>query len=204
VLGLSDVAALRCLFRTLPEDRPGRRISSVAGLAARLGPANAIAATFLGSACRPVRALLLDKNPRRNWALGWHQDRVVAVRARLGVDGFSSWTMKAGIHHAAPPFSIIERMLTLRLHIDDAGPANAPLLVAPGSHRFGAVAERDIAGLIEGLGTRSCLARAGDIWVHAAPILHASERAVQPARRRVLQLSYSADGLPGGLEWLGI
>lgn len=26
----------------------------------------------------------------------------------------------------------------------------------------------------------------------------------EPARRRVLQLNYSADELPGGLEWLGV
>ena len=45
---------------------------------------------------------------------------------------------------------------------------------------------------------------AGDVWVYSASILHASDRASAGGRRRVLQLSYSADPLPGGLEWLGI
>jgi hypothetical protein len=35
-------------------------------------------------------------------------------------------------------------------------------------------------------------------------ILHASEAARRPARRRVLQVDYAARDLPGALEWLGV
>ena len=35
-------------------------------------------------------------------------------------------------------------------------------------------------------------------------ILHASNAAETPRRRRVLQIDYSADDLPGGLQWLGV
>jgi len=101
-------------------------------------------------------------------------------------------------------FEILERMLTLRIHLDPAGPANAPLLVAPGSHRLGRIAERDIASAVAQAGTASCPAERGGLWLYATPILHASARAQAPARRRVLQILYSADALPGGLEWLGV
>jgi hypothetical protein len=37
-----------------------------------------------------------------------------------------------------------------------------------------------------------------------ASILHASQAADQPARRRVLQIDYAATDLPGGLTWLGV
>ena len=50
----------------------------------------------------------------------------------------------------------------------------------------------------------ACLAAAGDIWAYATPIVHASETAEMPARRRVLQVDYAAFDLPGGLRWLGI
>jgi hypothetical protein len=50
----------------------------------------------------------------------------------------------------------------------------------------------------------SCEADAGDVWLYAAPIVHASARALRPRRRRVLQLMYSAERLPNGLEWLGV
>jgi hypothetical protein len=41
-------------------------------------------------------------------------------------------------------------------------------------------------------------------WLYATPILHASQSATAPSRRRVLQVEYAAKELPGGLEWLGI
>jgi len=47
-------------------------------------------------------------------------------------------------------------------------------------------------------------AEAGDIWLYATPILHASEAAAEPDRRRVLQVDFSAEELPGGLHWLGV
>jgi hypothetical protein len=50
----------------------------------------------------------------------------------------------------------------------------------------------------------SCLAEPGDIWLYATPILHASEAAVAPVHRRTLQVDYSVEQLPGGLEWLGV
>jgi len=39
---------------------------------------------------------------------------------------------------------------------------------------------------------------------YATPIVHASQAAPVPARRRVLQVDFAAVELPGGLEWLGV
>jgi Phytanoyl-CoA dioxygenase (PhyH) len=201
--GPAEVAALADRL-AMPRGRPGARLGPEAGLAGLVGPADALAAHFLGPGARAVGAKLFDKSAARNWALGWHQDRTIPVREHRAAPGFVQWTQKGGIAHCVPPFEILERSLTLRLHLDPAGADNAPLLVAPGSHRLGAVAESDIAAAVERLGARSCLAEAGDVWVYSTPILHASDRARAPARRRVLQLLYSADDLPFELEWAGL
>lgn len=169
-----------------------------------IGPASRVATSILGPTARPVRATLFDKSPARNWSLGWHQDRTIAVRARIETAGFAYWTRKAGIVHVVPPFEILARMLTVRVHLDPAGPDNAPLLILPGSHRLGFIAERDIRAIAVGGPQAACLAGRGDLWLYAAPILHASARSAQPTRRRVLQLLFSADDLPNGLEWLGV
>lgn len=58
--------------------------------------------------------------------------------------------------------------------------------------------------VVASCGTAACLAEPGDVWLYATPILHASEAAKAPLRRRVLQVDYAVDDLPGGLEWLGI
>ena len=80
----------------------------------------------------------------------------------------------------------------------------APLLTAPGAHAMGRIAEPDVAAVVDHCSTVTCPARAGDIWAYATPILHASDAAHRPRRRRVLQVDFSADPLPGGLEWLGV
>lgn len=205
--GAFDGRALSALEAALDHLLAGRAGARLAGLSASLHliePADAIARARLGPAGRAVRAMVLDKNETLNWALGWHQDRVIAVRERREAPGFRAWTVKSGLNHVEPPFAILERMLTVRIHLDDAGPRNAPLLIAPGSHRIGRIPEDEIANHVARLGTVACLARAGDLWVYKAPILHASERALAPARRRVLQIFYSADRLGHGLEWLGL
>lgn len=188
-------------------ERPGIRLRDVAGLAPLLesdGPIGWIAADRLGSQARPVRAILFDKTPGTNWALGWHQDRTIAVRERHAVPGYGPWSVKAGIQHVEPPFSIIEAMMTLRIHFDDVPIDNAPLLIAPGSHRFGRVAEGEVAGVVERLGTVACLARRGDVWAYATPIVHASSASSGHAHRRVLQVDYAGNMLPQPLVWLGI
>ena len=95
-------------------------------------------------------------------------------------------------------------MVTVRIHIDPVSPYNAPLLIAPGSHRLGWVRKADMSAVVGRCGVRACLAEAGDVWVYSTPILHASERAAEPTRRRVLQVDYAPDMLPPPLRWLGI
>jgi ectoine hydroxylase-related dioxygenase (phytanoyl-CoA dioxygenase family) len=168
------------------------------------GTIGRIAAAILGDDAMAVRALLFDKTAELNWAVPWHQDRTIAVRERREVAGFGPWSTKAGVAHVEPPFETMARMVTLRAHLDDCGGDNAPLLIAPGSHHLGRIPASDALAVAENLAPVACHARAGDVWIYSTPILHASERARVPGRRRVLQIDYTATPLPGGLEWLGV
>lgn len=200
----ADVAAVLAAVAALPQDRAGVRIAGLPALRPLLsadGAVGRLAAETLGPAARPVRAVLFDKSPASNWGLAWHQDRTIVVKRRLEVDGFGPWSVKAGLQHVAPPWAVLERMLTLRLHLDPVGPDSAPLLIAPGSHRLGPVPVEAIAAAVARCGGRECLADAGDVWLYATPILHASNPAQTPTRRRVLQVDYATGELPGGLEW---
>jgi len=99
---------------------------------------------------------------------------------------------------------VLERMATLRIHIDPVGADNAPLVAALGSHRIGVISAGEAAGAAGRYPQVTCLAEAGDVWAYSTPILHASDRAVAPTRRRVLQIDYATEDLPHGLEWSGV
>lgn len=206
-LARDQLRLLEAALSHFPPDHAGLRLRGVEGLApflASTGPIGRCAASVLGGDCRPIRAILFDKTPGTNWALGWHQDRTIAVKQRVPVDGFATWSVKGGMLHVEPPFELLSEMVTLRVHIDPVPASNAPLLIAPGSHKLGRIAEDDVRDVVRRCGTLACLAEAGDIWLYATPILHASEAAAVPAHRRVLQVDFSAGELPGGLEWLGV
>jgi len=206
VLDASALKALDDAVAGFPLDQAGIRLHGVAPLHPFLtspGPVWQVAAAVLGDAARPVRAVLFDKTSRTNWGLPWHQDRTIVVTARVEVDGFGPWTVKSGLLHVAPPFGVLAAMVTLRVHLDAVPDANAPLLIAPGSHRLGQIPERDLKSVVEKCGTAVCLAEAGDVWLYSTPIVHASDAARRPAHRRVLQVDFAARDLPGGLTWLG-
>lgn len=182
------------------------RLQGVLGLAALLAPdaLGGCVVPYLGPQARAVRAILFDKHGGANWSLGWHQDRTIAVAGRVDVPGFGPWSRKQGLLHVEPPFALIERMRTLRIHLDPVPEDNAPLRIAPGSHRLGRIAEAEIAATVARCGSALCLAEAGDVWLYATPILHASAAAAGGGHRRVLQVDFSTDTLPGGLAWLGV
>jgi hypothetical protein len=206
VLSANDLAALRDLADQTVGARPGARLRDASMLdivLASTGPVGALAASLTSPAARPVRAVMFDKTPEANWAVAWHQDRTLPVVARVEVEGFGPWSTKDGLLHVAPPFEILARMVTLRVHLDAVDADNAPLRAALGSHRLGRVAAQDAAGRAVEHPVIHCLAEPGDVWAYATPILHASDRAEPPRRRRVLQIDYADFDLPGGLEWAG-
>ena len=206
-LSASEVDQLRHLAEPLVAGQSGARIFGGEIATAIAAPGSAfmrIAIESLSDKARPVRAVLFDKSEEANWSTGWHQDRTIAVRQRRDTAGYGHWSAKGGAIHVEPPFKILRGMITVRAHLDDCDADNAPLLIAPGSHQLGRVPIAAINDAAARLGTTCCLAQAGDIWAYATPILHASDRAKQPRRRRVLQVDFSASPLAGGLEWLGI
>lgn len=149
----------------------------------------------------PVRAIYFDKTPEANWGVVWHQDLTLAVAERVEVPGFGPWSVKDGIPHVQPPAAVLEGMLTVRLHLDDADEGNGALRVIPGSHREG----RLEAAAIEAWRARGtevlCAAAAGDALLMRPLLLHASGKSTDERHRRVLHLEYAAGALPGGLRW---
>jgi hypothetical protein len=89
----------------------------------------------LGNDFGLVRGLYFDKPPDNTWSLPWHRDLTIAVRDNsVPAPGFRNPTIKGGVQHLEAPDEVLQNMLTLRIHLDDATPENGPLQVIPATH----------------------------------------------------------------------
>ena len=207
LLGKANLEELRRAVAGLPSRHRGgtrnllQNSESIAALA-NAGAIMALADAALEANAFPVRALLFDKAPAANWKVPWHQDTAVAVAERVEAPGFLGWSVKDGVPHVHPPVEILERMVAVRIHLDDCGPDNGPLRVLPGSHRDGKLGDEQIEHWRQKTSEVSCFVAQGDVLVMRPLLLHASSPAKSPSRRRrVIHLEYACDALPNGIKW---
>lgn len=137
-----------------------------------------------------VKATLFDKTPHANWRVQWHQDRMVAVK--------SGDRRKDGVPHVHPGRAVLERMVAVRIHLDDCGPDNGPLRVIPGSHRLGILADEELAAVVA-RGPQSIVTVPRGAMLFMRPLLvHASSPAETASHRRVLHIELAPPDL---MEW---
>lgn len=148
-----------------------------------------------------VRAVYFDKTPETNWLVPWHQDLTLALREKRETPGFGPWSVKDGVPHVQPPVEFLERMLTLRLHLDDTGAGNGALRVIPGSHAHGRLSAAQIQDWRADHPEVLCTVPAGGILLMRPLLLHASGRSTRAGHRRVLHIEYAGLPLPEGLHW---
>jgi ectoine hydroxylase-related dioxygenase (phytanoyl-CoA dioxygenase family) len=156
---------------------------------------------ILGAKAMLVRGLMFDKSPERNWGIFWHQDLSIAVRQREDIPDFGPWSTKAGIQHVQTPPGILQKMLTVRLHLDDCMESNGALRVLPGSHRSSRLNMFESETLQQNTDPTTCCAKSGGAVMMRPLLLHSSHRATDAARRRVIHLEFAAEPLPEPLQW---
>jgi ectoine hydroxylase-related dioxygenase (phytanoyl-CoA dioxygenase family) len=150
---------------------------------------------------RPVRGIYFDKTADTNWLVSWHQDLTIAVRDKIDVAGFGPWSMKDGVPHVQPPVSLLEQMITFRLHLDDCNESNGALHVIPSSHRSGRLSPAEIRRFRNEQPASVCCVAAGDALLMRPLLLHSSGRSRTGGHRRVVHIEYACFDLPKGLHW---
>lgn len=189
--GLPDgTHAIRNVFRAIPGLKPLVFNSNLLYILKRINPA-----LFL------VKATYFDKTAGSNWYVTWHQDKVIQVRERIEVDGFTGWTRKEEGMGVIPPDTILKAMVTVRIHLDDVDETNGVLKIVAGSHQKN-LSDAEIAVITQNSIAATCEGVAGTIQLMKPLLLHASAKATKENRhRRILHLEFSADELPAGLQW---
>jgi ectoine hydroxylase-related dioxygenase (phytanoyl-CoA dioxygenase family) len=162
----------------------------------------ALVESVLGTSACVAMSIFFDKTPDANWKVAWHQDLTIAVRQKIEVACFTAWSVKDGVAHVQPPIEVLERMLTLRLHLDDCGPANGPLQVISASHKSGRLTARQISEWREQQPAEICSVTRGGALLMRPLLLHSSSTATEPKHRRVVHLEFAAGPLRNGLQWL--
>lgn len=155
----------------------------------------------LGSRALAVRGILFDKTSGANWKVPLHQDLTIAVVQRKELPGFGPWSLKSGVLHVQPPAAVLERMLSVRLHLDECDASNGPLRVIRGTHLEGRLTSKAIDALRQRRKITECISDAGDALVMRPLLVHSSSPSRRPGHRRVIHLDFASGPLPGGLEW---
>ncbi len=160
----------------------------------------AIARGAVGPTALPFRATLFDKSAQANWLVAWHQDTALPLVERKDAAGWGPWSVKAGVTYARAPAVALERVVALRVSLDDSGPDNGPLRVLPGTHTLGVLADNAVADLAARISPVDCCVATGGVVAMRPLCVHASSKAVSDRPRRVLHLEYvdsldMADGL---------
>lgn len=206
VFGPEEVERLRAMAPISGGRRGGvRNLLAVHGFAelSRSAAMRRLIEPVLGAGAIAVRGLYFDKTPEANWKLPWHQDLMIAVDRRVeGLPGWGATSVKDGVPHVEPPVAVLERMLAVRIHLDDCGADNGPLRVIPGSHAHGRLSPEVIERWRREIPEVACTAARGDVLLMQPLLLHASSAADSPAHRRVIHIEYAtAEPLPDGVGW---
>ena len=183
--------------------RPGARLATTGPLSKALafdGPLSAIVAEFLPSA-RAVRVVTFNKTSESNWGVPWHQDRVISVREKHALPGYGSWSRKVGFWHCEPPLELLDRMLFVRLHLDDTDDENGAMQIVLGSHREGVIPADRAAEFARSRPTEICQAKRGDVLILKMLTLHRSLSSISSSMRRTYRIDYSSEALPDPLAW---
>lgn len=213
-LPVSLLTAIRQEFAPLLENGSGgiRNVlqsSEVARIVATSEAVHQLVVSVIGGTGTAVRGILFDKTTApggSNWKVPYHQDLSIAVSERPSVPvlGYETWSVKDGVIHVQPPAAVLERLVTVRLHLDSCDAETGALRVLSGTHRMGRLSPSEVARCRSEIAETVCNVPEGGAMLFRPLLLHASSPATRPdSRRRVLHIEFApADlELPNGLKW---
>ncbi len=146
----------------------------------------------LGPNATPFHATLFDKSPNANWLVVWHQDTALPLQRKCENAGWGPWSVKQGVIYAHAPASALEKVLALRIHLDDSILENGPLRILPGTHELGVLSDDSIEQTSTRIAATDCVVPRGGILAMRPLVVHASSKSRNQQPRRVLHIEYAA------------
>ena len=186
-----EALAAASLERTKAGARHVLKVPAVCAVSADLRLMR-IASTFVGPTPVAFRATLFDKSPTANWLVTWHQDTALPLSDRFDGPEWGPWSTKNGVLYAHAPARALERIVALRVSLDDSTMTNGPLRVLPNTHRQGVLTDEQIARLARAAESVECATPSGGVVAMRPLTVHASSKSSDARPRRVLHIEYAA------------
>lgn len=139
----------------------------------------------------PFRATLFEKTRTANWLVVWHQDTALPLQNCFEAPGWGPWSRKAGVDYSHAPAWALERVVALRVYLDESTSNNGPLRVVPQSHLLGVLSDDEISTAVRRRGFEECHVSKGGVLVMRPLIIHSSSKSRGISSRRVLHLEYA-------------
>jgi hypothetical protein len=148
-----------------------------------------------------VQCTVFEKTVDRNWLVSLHQDLSIPVLAKVDHPALTGWSEKEGALFVQPPADVLQKIVAVRLHIDECTSIDGPLKVVSGSHVYGRINQETARALRAANGEISCPAGRGAVMLMRPLLLHSSSKASGQSKRRVLHYLFAPTSLPFGLQW---
>jgi len=146
------------------------------------------------------KAIFFNKPRKSNWFVSYHQDLSISAKEKVKVKDYTNWTNKNGQLGVIPPKEILERTITIRIHLDKTDETNGALRVIPNSHTKGII-RIDTSFNKNDFGKEVlCKVDKGAIMLMKPLLLHASSKSISEFDRRVIHLEFCNKEIP--MQWL--
>jgi len=149
---------------------------------------------------KSIKSIYFDKPPSANWIVNWHQDLTINLSNRIDIDQYKNWRKKDKRFVVQPNKELLEKIFTIRIHLDNCTALNGALRVVEKSHTNGVV---DIKEWIDSAADFEtvCEVNKGGILLMKPLLFHSSKRTENQMNRRVIHVEFTDQELPIGLEW---
>lgn len=154
---------------------------------------------LLGERYFVVKSIYFDKPQTSNWYVSYHQDLTISVDKKLTLNGFDFWTTKQNNFSVQPPLGVLQKIVTVRIHLDETNENNGALKIVPKSHLKRIYRPKTIDWTVEK--EVICSVSKGGIMLMKPLLLHSSGRTTNDKQRRVIHIEFSNQELPMELNW---
>lgn len=156
---------------------------------------------FLPQHYGAVQCTYFEKSNETNWLVPVHQDLNIPVKHKIAHPDLPTWSIKQERCYTQAPASLLQDLIALRLHLDDCGQSDGPLMVIGKTHQMGKISAEDASEIKARSTITPCIIDQGAALLMRPLLLHMSSKANGISKRRVLHFLFAPPCPIDGLEY---